>query len=89
MRHTSEADRVRKWKVRKRDGTWWVLDGRGRLRYSCGDHLMALSFALMQGERKLVPYVTFTADDIGKSWNEILKEINNVFKHFEKEDEDE
>lgn len=79
---------MKKWTVRKRDGVWVVLDRAGKLRYATDQHFMALSFALMQGERQLVPYVTFTADDIGKSWNEILKEINNVFKHFDQEDED-
>lgn len=36
------------FKVCKRDGCWWVLDRRGRLRYAAGSHRMALTFALIQ-----------------------------------------
>lgn len=54
---------MKKWKVRKRDGTWWVLDDRGRLRYSCGDHMMALSFAMLAGKPKpKVPWGQFISD---------------------------
>lgn len=69
---------TRKWKVWKRDGAWWVLDNRGRLRYSSGDHTMALSFALMQSERRPVPYITFNSSDmdvIGGSWHDFMKRI--------------
>lgn len=72
----------KRWQVRKRDGVWVVLDRAGKLRYSCDNHFMALSFALMQ-PAKPMPFVTFTAADLGQSWNEIMRQI------WDKRNEDE
>jgi len=41
---------VSKWRVVKRDGCWHVLDTRGLIRYSAGDWLMAVTFALVAAE---------------------------------------
>lgn len=65
---------TRKWKVWKRDGAWWVLDGRGRLRYASGNHMMALSFALTRPPKPM-PFVTLNGSDLGKSFEEIMREV--------------
>lgn len=40
-----------KWRVRKRDGVWVVLDGAGRLRFCADNHRMAFAFASLRGPR--------------------------------------
>ncbi len=54
------------FKVVKRDGCWWVLDRRGRLRYAAGSHQMALTFALMQGHHSHFPTIKGEVDPHGK-----------------------
>lgn len=84
---------MKKWKVRKRDGVWVVLDQAGKLRYAAAEYRMALSFALMAFERKksLWGDVTHTYYVVDPGWEAWRDAIKNWFDHPkpDRKDEDE
>lgn len=59
-----------KWVVRKRDGVWVVLDGARKLRYASSEHRMALSFALMRGQKTVIRPITLA--DI-RTWRDAIQ----------------
>lgn len=79
----------KKWSVKKQDGVWKVFDKAQRLRFSCDTHFMALSFALMQGEKKTAPtaHYSFGADHLpGAKWEDVMRYIldqNNNIKQLD------
>lgn len=76
-----------RWKVRKRDGVWVVLDRAGKLRYACKQHRMALSFALIQPKTKSRFWILEPKDMGFASWQEAIDHALN--HHDDQEDDDE
>ena len=74
-----------RWKVRKRDGVWVVLDRAGKLRYACKQHHMALSFALIQPKTRSRFWILEPKDMGFASWQEA---IDNLVNRHDDEEED-
>lgn len=69
-------DALSLFKVRKRDGAWWVLDREGRLRYASGSHRMALAFAMVVSARRQTVTWVVEPQDLGyASWAEAIADM--------------
>ena len=77
-----------RWKVRKRDGVWVVLDRAGKLRYACNQHRMALSFALIQPKTKSRLWILEPKDMGFETWQEAVEQALNQ-TDYDDHDEDE
>ena len=66
---------MKKWTVRKRDGVWVVLDGKGELRYAAAEYRMALAFATMRTKDAGSVFVFPHPTDYGSTWDEILRRM--------------
>jgi len=66
-----------RWKVRKRDGVWVVLDRAGKLRYACKQHHMALSFALIQPKTRSRFWILEPKDMGFETWQQAVEQALN------------